>query len=200
MTEEAAMRRLVEENNFGLLVSAGPDGGFHATHLPWLWDDSDGGTELLAHMARANPHWRHLNGQEALVVFTGPHCYISPAWYEAGIEVPTWDYTAVHVTGRARLLEPEELARQVERLVRFHEPASTLLEHLNAPEVAVQRQAIVGVAVRVDRIEGKAKLSQNRPAIQRERVVRVLEQSPREHERAIAKLIRGTLGGGQAES
>jgi len=193
MTDPDAIRQFVTEHSFGLLVSQSDGGEWLATHIPWIWRDEAGATWLLGHVARANPHWRYLEGASVLVVFMGPHCYISPSWYQAGLEVPTWDYTAVHVTGIARILTDEELAQQVHDLVAFHEPNAPLLTQLNHPDIVAQRQAIVGVAVRVQSIEGKQKLNQNRAAEQRARVVKVLEASPREAERDIAHLIAATL-------
>ncbi len=193
MTDSHAVRAFVAQHNFGLMVSQTAEGEWLATHIPWVWGPDPATPQLLGHVARANPHWRHLSGASVLVVFTGPHCYISPSWYEAGLEVPTWDYTAVHATGRARLLTDAELARQVETLVAFHEPGAPLLKQLDHPDIVAQRQAIVGIAVDVDHLEGKQKLNQNRPAAQRARVARVLAQSPHESERDIAALIAATI-------
>src|SRR3954469_15609634 len=95
----------IEQHSFGLLVSQ-VDGLPFASHLPFLLDRTAGphGT-LIGHMARANPQWRTLAGQMALVVFSGPHAYVSPTWYEAANTVPTWNYAAVHATGRAEVVE-----------------------------------------------------------------------------------------------
>ena len=99
---EADMTRLhdfIEQNSFGVLVA--PVGGQpFATHLPFLLDRTAGphGT-LVGHMARANPQGREAAGQTALAIFSGPHAYISPTWYEAEQVVPTWNYTAVHAYG-----------------------------------------------------------------------------------------------------
>lgn len=193
MTDVDEIKAFVAAHNFGLLVSQAPGQEWLATHVPWLWDESAAEPRLWAHVARANSHWRHLEGASVLVVFTGPHCYISPSWYEAGLEVPTWNYTAVHATGRAHLLTATELAQQVRDLWAFHEPDAPLLAQMDSPDIAAQRQAIVGIAVDVDHLEGKRKLSQNRPAIQRARVAAVLSARPHEAEREIAQLIADTL-------
>lgn len=193
MKDSEEIKAFVAAHNFGLLVSQTPGQEWLATHVPWLWDERAPNLRLWAHVARANPHWRHLEGASVLVVFTGPHCYISPSWYEAGLEVPTWDYTAVHATGRAHLLSEEELAQQVHDLVAFHEPDAPLLSQLDHPDIVAQRQAIVGIAVDVEHLEGKRKLNQNRPAVQRARVAVVLSGSPHEAEREIAGLIAETL-------
>src|SRR5262245_32355226 len=114
----------IEEHSFGLLVSQ-VDGVPFATHLPFLLQRTTGsqGT-LVGHVARANPQWRQAAGQNALAIFSGPHTYISPTWYEAEQVVPTWNYTAVHAYGRVQVVEGEgALLDIVQRLVRVHEQA-----------------------------------------------------------------------------
>src|SRR5438477_3101686 len=104
-SDPAALHAFVERHSFGLLVSQ-VGGVPFATHLPLLLDRAAGphGT-LVGHVARANPHWRHLAGQTTLAVFAGPHAYISPSWYQAENMVPTWNYTAVHATGPVEVVE-----------------------------------------------------------------------------------------------
>src|SRR2546421_8219004 len=101
------LHEFVEQNSFSLLVSM-VDGLPFATHLPFLLERTAGrqGT-LVGHVARANPQWRELAGQTALAIFSGPHAYISPTWYEAQRVVPTWNYTAVHASGRVEIIEDE---------------------------------------------------------------------------------------------
>src|SRR5205807_1335826 len=105
---EPDLRKLhdfIERHSFGMLVSS-VDGAPFATHLPFLLD-RDGGPHgtLIGHMARANPHWREAAGQTGLAIFSGPHAYVSPSWYEAEQVVPTWNYTAVHASGRIQVIE-----------------------------------------------------------------------------------------------
>ena len=114
----------IEQNSFGLLVSQ-VDGLPFATHLPFLLERTAGphGT-LVGHMARANPQWQEAGGQTALAIFSGPHAYISPTWYEAEQVVPTWNYTAVHAYGRVQIIEDEDaLLEIVQRSVRVYEQA-----------------------------------------------------------------------------
>src|SRR5262245_51222170 len=95
----------VEAHSFGLLVSQ-LDGQLFATHLPLLVDrHSAAQGRLVGHVARANPQWRELADQQVLVVFSGPHAYVSPRWYEAENVVPTWNYVAVHAYGRCQLID-----------------------------------------------------------------------------------------------
>jgi transcriptional regulator len=159
------------------LVSVGPD-GFRTTILPMLFDADDGPDGMLrGHLARGNPHWRELEaasataaGAQALAIFDGPDAYISPAWYEekqrTGKVVPTWNYVTVQVHGTITTRhELEWLVPHVGRLVERHERGRAEPWKLSdAPEsyVAGQARAIVGVELRIERIEAKAKLSQNR--------------------------------------
>jgi transcriptional regulator len=171
------------------LITVGTDGYPLATLLPVLWE----GDRLVLHMARANPHWRAIaSATPALAVVSGPDTYVSPAWYAAKAEhgrvVPTWNYTAVHFTGRARVHDDPEWVRDaVTRLTTLHEQGR---EHQWAVEDAPQRyfegqlRAIVGIELVIENVEGKAKLSQNRSAADRAGVVAGLrrEGGPRAHE------------------
>src|SRR5438477_12570684 len=121
-SDPATLHDFIEGHSFGLLVSQ-VGGVPFASHLPFLIDRTTGphGT-LLGHMARANPHWRELAGQTALAVFSGAHAYVSPTWYEAANVVPTWNYVAVHATGRAELVEDrDDLLAILRRSVAVYE-------------------------------------------------------------------------------
>src|SRR5262245_17630111 len=113
---------LIEREAFGILVSQ-VDGHAFATHLPLLLDRSASANGvLLGHVARANPHWSELAGQEALCIFNGPHAYISPTWYAAEKVVPTWNYVAVHAYGRVELVEESAaLIEIIRKLTRTYE-------------------------------------------------------------------------------
>lgn len=171
-----------------------------ATHLPFMIDPDRGpfGT-LVAHMARANPHWRAFEGAPpSLVVFTGPHAYISPAWYAEQATVPTWNYTLVHASGQVRLVEDTTRLREmVMRLVELHEsPLGNPWDVRKAETVIdVELEAIVGFEIPIDRLEGKFKLNQNRSVEDREGVIRALEKSTHPDEREVARLMREQLRG-----
>ena len=183
--------------NFGVLFTH-RDGESFATHVPFMIDPQRGalGT-LVAHMARANPHWRAFAGAApSLVVFHGPHAYISPAWYQNQVTVPTWNYTVVHATGAVQVVdEPAALRAMVERLVRQHEePIGNPWDARQAEAVMdVELKGIVGFEIPIDRLEGKFKLNQNRPVEDRESVVQALQDSPHEGEREVARLMRAQL-------
>src|SRR5262249_22379886 len=148
---------------FAVLTTLGAD-GLVASHLPILLDAGAGARgHLLGHMARANPQWKDVNG-EALVIFSGPHAYVSPAWYEEDGTVPTWNYAAVHASGTFQLVDRrEELLEILRRSVRTYEgprPEPWSFDP-SAPHVEAMLRAIVGFRIEIRRLEGKWKLSQN---------------------------------------
>jgi transcriptional regulator len=190
MEDREAIFGVIEANPFGVLVTV-EEGRPFATHLPFLLDR---GGALLGHLARANPQWRGLAGGEAMAVFTGPHAYVSPAWYEAENVVPTWNYVAAHVYGRCRLVEGAEL---VELLLRSVQTFDRSGWRGNADEFTERlAKGVVGFRLEMERLEGKWKLSQNQPLERQERVIRALEAEEGEGPQGVAALMRGRLGAG----
>ena len=184
-----AIRAMVRAVGSAELVTVGNDGYPLATRLPVVWDDD----RLVLHIARANPHWRSVpvdGSVPALAVVTDAEAYVSPAWYatkaEHGRVVPTWNYSAVQITGRLRRVEdPEWLRTAVTLLTEQHESGRDLPWAVtDAPATYVDKQlrAIVGLELAIERVEGKAKLSQNRSEEDRDGVVTGLraEGGPRE--------------------
>ena len=176
VTEQDELRELVAAARSGWLVTVGADGTPAATLLPILWR----GDLVVAHLARANPQWRELPPDSpGLIVVGGPEAYVSPMWYAAKAEhgrvVPTWNYTAVQLTGTVTIHHDSEWLRAaVTRLTDAHESGRTERWHVtDAPEAYVEAQlrGIVGIEFRVTGVEGKAKLSQNRSADDRRGVV-----------------------------
>ena len=171
---------LIRTHPLALLITAGP-AGLMANPIPFLIDPESlpYGT-LQAHMARANPQWRELAAvEECLVVFQGPQIYVTPSWYATkratGKVVPTWNYATVHAWGRPHVIEDEGwLRRQIERLTDSREASRPAPWQVgDAPEafVASQVKGIVGLEIPIGRIEGKWKVSQNRPEADRHGVV-----------------------------
>jgi len=183
--DAAALAAFIDEHSFGTLVTIA-DGRPFATHVPFLYEPRE--RVLHAHVARANSAWTHVaTAPEVLVTFQGPHGYISPTWYVQG-GVPTWNYTAVHVYGNARIvdeLDAEE--RHVKQLAARYERGSP------RPWVPSfdpkQLQGIVGLEIRVSEIEGKFKLSQNRSAADRAGVVAALAARGTESDTTLARLV-----------
>jgi transcriptional regulator len=169
------MHGLIRERPLATLVTVGPD-GMTANHIPLMIEREPApyGT-LVGHVARANPVWK-LAGTMALAIFTGPEHYISPSWYpskqEHGKVVPTWNYASVHAHGRLTIHEDREwLLDLVSRLTETHEAQfERPWKVADAPAEYVDGllKAIVGIEIRIERLEGKWKMSQNRPPADRE--------------------------------
>jgi transcriptional regulator len=188
-TDRETLYGVIRDNNFGLLVTI-VDGVPFATHLPFLLE----GDRLIAHMARANPQWRCFErGEDVLCVFQGPHGYVSPRWYAGTRLVPTWNYVAVHIYGKPRIVsDPAAVRDQQARLVAAHEAGAAkpwTMDGLPDSYVTGQLRAIVAFEVPITRIEGKFKLNQNRTAEDRAGVIKALGESRHEGDRQMAALM-----------
>ena len=193
-TREEILLAHIEWHDFGLLVTHGT-AGLIASQIPFLAERRDGQLYLQAHIARANPQAADLDDSgESLAIFAGPHAYISPSWYAAGPAVPTWNYAAVHAYGPARrIADPDWLRELVRRLSERHEarePAPWDMQALPEPYVQSMLNGIVGIEIAVSRLEGKFKLSQNRPAADRPRIIAALERRADPDSQAVAQLMR----------
>lgn len=168
---------LIEANDFGVLVSTGADGLF-ATHIPFMLKRDEGSVgTLYAHMARANPHTK-LIGSEALAIFSGPHAYVSPGWYsERAINVPTWNYSAVHCYGVPQALGGDPLDHLKIMAARYEGQRTRgwSVDELEAEIRESLPRGIISFRMEITRIEGKAKLSQNKPRDERVRVIEGLK-------------------------
>ena len=195
-TDRATLFELIRQYDFGLLVTA-VDGAPFGSHLPFLLDAERGpeGT-LLAHMARSNPHWRSFDGvSEALVVFQGPHAYVSPGWYDpANNAVPTWNYAVVHAYGVPRIVDdPAAVRAQQERMVAHYEDGMARPWRLaSQPEayVAAMLNGIVAFEIPIGRLEGKFKLSQNHPEANRRGAIAGLSATGDPLAAAVAALMQ----------
>ncbi|MBN9118182.1 MAG: FMN-binding negative transcriptional regulator [Planctomycetes bacterium] len=191
-TDLGKLHDFIERHSFGLLVSQLAGTPF-ATHLPFLLERASGPHgALIGHMARANPHWTELAGQPVLAVFSGPHAYISPTWYESANVVPTWNYTAVHAYGSVTLLEKGAARDVVARTVSHYESPMPQPWAFDADSVFADRllDQIVGFRLVIEKIEGKMKLNQNHPAERQEKVARALRASGGADEIAVAELMK----------
>ena len=179
-SERAVATRLIHDHPFATLVTPGaPEPSI--SHLPLLLvaTGEPHGT-LLGHMARANPHWSRATAAESIAVFHGPHAYVSPSWYEKPAQaVPTWNYATLHAHGTLEVIEdPAETRAILDLLVERFEGGRANRWRFAMPER--ERDALVGAIVafrlRVQRMELKLKLSQNRPVADRARVADALER------------------------
>lgn len=174
--DQAQLVAFMQAHSFATLVSLVQSELF-ASHLPLVIVTQGDQLFLRGHMAKANPHWQELATQrEVLVIFQGPHAYISPAHYEKWESVPTWNYMAVHAYGSARLIQDEaDLLTALAELIAATEPAyQPQWESLPAKFRNGLLNGIVAFEITVARLEGKFKLSQNRPIGDQERVAAAL--------------------------
>ena len=196
MSDQAVLAEFIRQHSFGLLIST--EGGEpFATHLPLLFDPATGpnGT-LRGHLARSNPHARMLAGRSVLAVFSGPHAYVSPTWYQAADTVPTWNYVAVHAYGVCEVIEDtDQILPVLADTVAIYEAGMPTPWQFRPDEAHSWALAagVVGVRVPVDRLEGKWKLNQNHPPDRQARVATELERSTDPSAREVAALMRANL-------
>ncbi|WP_374443029.1 FMN-binding negative transcriptional regulator [Stella sp.] len=200
--DRAVLDDQIRRTAFATLVTAGAEGPI-VSHLPLLLmpEPAPDGA-LIGHVARANPQWRQSDlDKPALAIFGGPHAYVSPGWYpgkrEHGRVVPTWNYAVVHVTGRLVVLHDADAVLDiVRRLTDVHEASfATPWQVSDAPDefVRAQLKGIVGLRLEITSVEGKMKLSQNRPVSDREAVVAGLDARGDAAASAVSDLMRDRL-------
>lgn len=192
--ERDAAHGLITDNNFGMLIASG-GGEIMASHLPFVLDPGRGGEgHLRCHVAKANPIWRAIEAGPLLAVFSGPHAYISPDWYADPNLVPTWNYTAVYVHGQGRLMDGDALDKLLADLTTAEEARITnktpwSVEAVPAATYGAMRKAIVGIDIAITRIDGKAKMSQNRGVDDRAGVIQGLQGLATADALAVAALV-----------
>lgn len=189
MSDRGRLLGVIETYGFALLVGTN-DGSVEAAHVPVALDRPAG--VLRCHVARANPIWQTLEGREALVVFSGPHAYISPRWCATPETVPTWNYVSVHVRGTARITDRTALGTSLRELTALHEADEPWTPD-NLPSAAYDRLlgAIIGIEIPIAQIRGKWKLSQNRGREDRAQIIAALEQTEDSNNHAVADLMAG---------
>ncbi|MDQ3260996.1 MAG: FMN-binding negative transcriptional regulator [Pseudomonadota bacterium] len=190
--DQALLTEVMRAYNFALLISSQGDGETFATHLPLIVRTKNESTIIEGHMARGNPHWQFLErNPNAMIVFSGPHAYVSPSLYESKESVPTWNYIAVHAYGRVTLVHDAESKHTAQqRLVAAIDPAyRDRFDELRPDYLQSMIQGIVAFEMVVERLEGKFKLSQNRPMTDRRNVAAAFADGDAE-QRAVASWMR----------
>jgi transcriptional regulator len=189
------LHALMRDYSFATLVTQ-HEGVPFASHLPLILAADEGpyGT-LFGHMPRANTQWRDFDAsQEMLVIFQGPHTYVSPSWYEEDpTNVPTWNYAAVHAYGSPRLITDDDACRALlDTLVRTYEAPFATPWRFQMPEAELRKkmQGIVTFAIRITRLEGKLKLSQNRSLADQQHVAETLQRSDDPVSRDVGTLMQ----------
>jgi transcriptional regulator len=190
--ERATILAFMRANPFAILVS-NVDGIPFASHLPLLIEDADDQIVIQGHMARANAHWKSMKEtEESLIIFHGPHAYVSPSLYESRESVPTWNYAAVHVYGEPTLFTDEESLRAtLHRMIdTFESSYMAQWSELSEQYQSRMMKHIVGFNIKVKRLEGKFKLSQNRTKGEQARVIQSLNQSKDSNISGVAQLMQ----------
>lgn len=198
-TDDAEVRDFVRAVAAAEVISVGDDGFPVATFLPIVWE----GDRLIGHFARANTHWEQIKADDpVLVVVSGPHAYVTPTWYAAkqenGRAVPTWNYSTVHLRGRARTFDDRDsLLDAVSLLTDVHEGQRDVpwkVSDAPAGFIDGMLRGIVGIEIVIEHVEAKAKLSQNRPVADRDGVIAGLLASPDTRgEHQVARAMRRSL-------
>ncbi|HSD87442.1 MAG TPA: FMN-binding negative transcriptional regulator [Kofleriaceae bacterium] len=194
-SDRAFCHELIHAYPFAPITTVTASGDLLASHLPFLLDEDRGplGT-LIGHVARNSPHHGELaRGTTALVAFTGPHAYVSPTWYETHPAVPTWNYCIVHAYGVARMLDEETTRTYVDRLAQRFEGTSKTAWRFDALPSEYQNKmvrALVAFEIEIARLEGKAKLTQNRSATDIANVIAALQASGDHDQVALAQWMQ----------
>jgi transcriptional regulator len=187
------LRDVMQQFSFALLVTQ-QEGVPFASHLPLLLDENRGphGT-LVGHMAKANEQWKHFSDDiQALIVFQGPHAYISPRWYETELAVPTWNYVTVHAYGTPRVLQDKgDVDSALKRLIQTYEGSGDEAWKGDLPTEfkAKMLNGIVGFEIPIARLEGKWKLGQNRSAADKRGMLEALREAQDENSRMLAQFM-----------
>ena len=183
----------IEKYSFATLFSQ-HNGEPYATHLPLMLNKSE--HALYGHFALPNEQWKDAEDQQVLAVFQGPHCYISPSWYETMKAVPTWNYVSIHVYGKLEIIEDEKaIFDSLNDLVnKYEEPDSPYkLNDVDPSFFEGMRKGIVAFRIKITKMEAKAKLSQNHPVERQELIIKNLENRSNQDNIQVASLMRKNL-------
>lgn len=188
----AEIKRFLTSNSFGLLITQGNQKPL-ATHLPFEIIESANEMKLRAHLAKANTQWKTFaETAEALVVFQGPHAYVSSSWYNHE-NVPTWNYQAVHVYGKISIISEEELRESLAKLIDKYEAdnkGAVKFDRISPKLIAQEIRSIVGFEIAITDIQAKYKLSQNRNKEDYQQVIDQLEKKQDAGANAVAKAMQ----------
>ena len=187
------IQSFIRKNSFGLLLSTS-NGEIYDTHTPFLVLED--GT-LLGHIAKSNPQWKTWKNKERVkVIFTGPHSYISPSYYQSEFNVPTWNYTAVPITGELNIIEDvEEVAKFLDVLVSIHEASSSSSWQLDTSDQQYMNllSAIVVFSVSPEKIDASFKLNQNKSEADQSSVVHSLNRTGCPFDKDVASLMESKI-------
>jgi transcriptional regulator len=192
-TDINEIRDFIKANSFAILITQ-HEGRPWATHIPLELDiDKDGKDVLNGHLSRANDQWKGFGtNPQVLAIFNGPNAYISSSWYDHE-NVPTWNYIAVHIYGKMRIVEGEEILAFLKKQVDKHEKLSAhpvSVEKMSKAYVETEMKGIVGFQIKIDEVQASYKLSQNRDAKNHENIIKELAKRGDIHSLNIAKEMK----------
>jgi len=198
-TNLVKLHDLIDDYNFGTLFCQMGRASVEIEHIPFILDRTDGPNgSLLGHVAKSNQVWHSFERvAPVVIVFHGPHGYISPAWYTTREAVPTWNYAVVHAQGKPRVLDENELVLLLERLVSKHEgqtASAWSVAEIRKETFQELKREIVGFRMRIEKITGKFKLGQNRVERDRQGAIEGLRRREHPLDAALAKLMADALG------
>lgn len=194
-SDPKAMLDFMKKYSFATMVTAG-NGTPIATHVPFVVEERDGKIFLLTHIARANDQWKDFEHQRVLVIFHEPHAYISAKFYDSTEDVPTWNYSAVHAYGAARILTAcEEIEKLFFKTFDFYDPSfrEQYLNDLSEEYKTKLINRIVACEIEVVELQGKKKLSQNYSVAEVRRMIDELSTSDNALVRATAEMMNEEL-------
>ncbi|WP_227936007.1 FMN-binding negative transcriptional regulator [Alkalihalobacillus deserti] len=193
LNDEEMIYDFIERYSFATLFSQ-HNGEPYASHLPLTLNKDE--SALYGHFARPNEQWKDIESQQVLVVFQGPHCYISPSWYETTMAVPTWNYLSIHLYGKMEILEDQKVIFDSlnDMVNKYESPNSSYnLKEFDSTFIEGMNKGIVAFKIKITKIEAKAKLSQNHTVERQQLVIKQLENSSEQNNLQIASLMKNNL-------
>ncbi|MEH7485018.1 FMN-binding negative transcriptional regulator [Neobacillus drentensis] len=191
--DEGTINDFIEKYSFATLFSQ-HNGEPYATHLPLILKKSE--NALYGHFARPNEQWKDAENQQVLVIFQGPHSYISPSWYETMKAVPTWNYVSIHVYGKMEIIENQKVIFDSLNVMvkKYESPVSPYnLSDVDPSFIEGMSKGIVAFRINITKIEAKAKLSQNHPVERQELIINQLENTSHQDNLQVATLMKKNL-------
>lgn len=191
--DEEIVYDFIEKYSFATLFSQ-HNGEPYASHLPLIVNKGE--NALYGHFARPNEQWKDIEDQQVLVVFQGPHCYISPSWYETTKAVPTWNYVSIHLYGKMEIIEDgKAIYNSLNDLVNKYESPDSSYNLIEVEPSFIEglSKGIVAFKIKIIRMEAKAKLSQNHSVERQELVIKQLENTSEQNNKQIASLMKKNL-------
>ena len=186
------IKKFLQENSFGILINQ-TNGKLWATHIPLELDTNENGATILSgHISKENPQWNgFIDNDQVLAVFSGPHSYISSSWYDHE-NVPTWNYIAVHVYGKIKIIKEEAVIESLKKLVDKYEQKSenpVRIEDLSQ-KIMLQSRGIVAFEIEITEIQATRKMSQNRDEKNYQNIISELEKANTNQSVAVANEMK----------